>query len=103
MRRKAASCGGTSSPDNVSKTKGTHSMKFGAYWEYQQGTGTYAYAAPAAAELFSPEIVQYFNSQVPAPFQNLDSVLVQHHQRHPAASGGRIRDGRRRYQPAAVL
>jgi len=55
--------------DNISKTKGTHSMKFGAYWEYQQGTGTYAYAAPAAAELFSPEIVQYFNSQVPAPFQ----------------------------------
>jgi hypothetical protein len=55
--------------DSVSKAKGTHSMKFGAYWEYQQGTGTYAYAAPAAAELFSPEIVQYFNSQVPAPFQ----------------------------------
>jgi len=55
--------------DNVSKTKGTHSMKFGAYWEYQQGTGTYAYAAPAAAELFSPEIVQGFNSQVPGPYQ----------------------------------
>jgi hypothetical protein len=55
--------------DNISKTKGTHNMKWGGYWEYQQGTGTYAYAAPAAAELFSPEIVQYFNSQVPAPFQ----------------------------------
>jgi hypothetical protein len=55
--------------DNISKTKGTHNMKFGGYWEYQQGTGTYAYAAPAAAELFSPEIVEYFNSQVPAPFQ----------------------------------
>jgi hypothetical protein len=55
--------------DNVSKMKGGHSMKFGAYWEYQQGTGTYAYAAPAAAVLYSPEIVGYFNSQVPAPFQ----------------------------------
>ena len=55
--------------DNLSKARGTHSMKWGGYWEYQQGTGTYAYAAPAAAELFSPEIVQYFNSQVPAPFQ----------------------------------
>ena len=55
--------------DNISKTKGAHSMKFGAYWEHQQGTGTYAYAAPAAAVLYSPEIVQYFNSQVPAPFQ----------------------------------
>ncbi|MGD0364934.1 MAG: carboxypeptidase regulatory-like domain-containing protein [Bryobacteraceae bacterium] len=47
--------------DNISKTKGGHSMKFGAYWEYQQGTGTYAYAAPAAAELFSPEIVTGIN------------------------------------------
>jgi len=55
--------------DNVSKQKGTHSMKFGAYWEYQQGTGTYAYAAPAAAVLYSPEIVDYFNSLVPPPFQ----------------------------------
>ena len=27
-------------------------MKFGAYWEYQQGTGTYAYAAPAAGVLY---------------------------------------------------
>ena len=44
-------------------------MKWGGYWEYQFGIGTYAYAAPAAAELFSPEIVQYFNSQVPAPYQ----------------------------------
>lgn len=55
--------------DNISKMKGSHSMKFGAYWEHQQGTGTYAYAAPAAGVLFSPEIVQYFNSQVPGPFQ----------------------------------
>jgi len=55
--------------DNISKTKGTHSMKFGAYWEHQIGTGTYAYAAPASAVLYSPEIVQYFNSQVPPPFQ----------------------------------
>ncbi|HLY17506.1 MAG TPA: TonB-dependent receptor [Bryobacteraceae bacterium] len=55
--------------DNISKMKGTHSMKWGAYWEHQQGTGTYAYAAPAAGVLFSPEIVQYFNSLVPGPFQ----------------------------------
>lgn len=55
--------------DNISKMKGAHSMKWGAYWEYQQGIGTYAYAAPAAGVLYSPEIVQGFNSQVPAPFQ----------------------------------
>ena len=55
--------------DNISKSIGTHSMKWGAYWEYQQGTGTYAYAAPAAGALWSPLYVQEFNSQVPAPFQ----------------------------------
>jgi len=53
--------------DNITKTKGTHSMKWGAYWEYQQGTGTYAYAAPAAAELFSPEIVTAINTQFLGP------------------------------------
>ncbi len=72
--------------DNISKTKGTHSMKFGAYWEYQQGTGTYAYAAPAAAELFSPEIVQIFQFamcqhrigiryQIPSSFTSINDIL----------------------------
>ena len=69
MRRRAGCSRRHIFADNISKMKGTHSMKFGAYWEYQQGTGTYAYAAPAAGVLYSPEIVQYFNSQVPAPFQ----------------------------------
>src|SRR5690348_5328820 len=55
--------------DNLSSQKGRHSLKIGGYWEYQKGTGTYAYASPAAAELYSPEIVQQFNSQVPAPYQ----------------------------------
>src|SRR6202167_151230 len=49
--------------DNVSQQKGTHSMKIGAYWEYQIGTGTYAYAPPAAAGLYSPKIGQYSHSQ----------------------------------------
>ena len=71
--------------DNISKTKGTHSMKFGAYWEYQIGTGTYAYASPAAAVLYSPEIVQGFNqllasyglTQLPLPssFNTIDNIL----------------------------
>ena len=69
MRRKRRVLRRNIFQDNISKQKGTHSMKWGGYWEYQFGTGTYAYAAPAAAELYSPEIVQYFNSQVPAPFQ----------------------------------
>jgi carboxypeptidase family protein len=73
--------------DNISKMHGTHSMKFGAYWEYQQGTGTYAYAAPAAAELFSPEIVQGFNQDlaaygltaleipIPSSYSNINQIL----------------------------
>jgi hypothetical protein len=48
--------------DNVSTQKGTHSIKFGGYWEYQKGTGTYAYANPAAMELYSPDLVQAFNT-----------------------------------------
>ena len=73
--------------DNISKTKGSHNMKWGAYWEYQYGVGTYAYAAPAAAELFSPEIVNGidgFLSQaglgaygvtVPSSYNTLSDIL----------------------------
>ena len=73
--------------DNISKTKGTHSMKFGAYWEHQIGTGTYAYAAPASAVLFSPEIVGGFNQllasyglsalelPVPSSFTSINDIL----------------------------
>ncbi|MGA2591361.1 MAG: TonB-dependent receptor [Bryobacteraceae bacterium] len=71
--------------DNISKQKGTHSMKFGVYWEYQKGTGTYAYAAPAAAVLYSPEIVEGFNqilgsfglTQLPLPssFNTINDLL----------------------------
>ncbi len=73
--------------DNISKTKGTHNMKMGGYWEYQQGTGTYAYAAPAAAELFSPTDVGDFNAyinqfglssfdiQIPSTFTSINDIL----------------------------
>jgi len=52
--------------DNVSSQKGTHSIKFGGYWEYQKGTGSYAYAQPAALELWSPELVQGYNQKISA-------------------------------------
>ncbi len=55
--------------DNVTWQKGSHRLKFGGEWEHQVGTGTYAYAEPGGAVLYSPQIVQYFNSLVPAPFQ----------------------------------
>ncbi len=55
--------------DNVSAQRGSHSIKFGGYWEYQKGTGTYAYAQPASAELYSPGQVLEFNAQVPAQYQ----------------------------------
>jgi hypothetical protein len=50
--------------DNISMQKGTHSLKYGGYWEYQKGTGSYAYADPAALELWSPELVQSFNQKI---------------------------------------
>jgi len=52
--------------DNVSMQKGTHSIKFGGYWEYAKGTGSYAYADPASMELWSPELVQAYNQQLAA-------------------------------------
>ena len=55
--------------DNVSSQKGRHSLKWGGYWEYQKGTGTYEYASPASSGLFSPEIVQEFNARVPPQYQ----------------------------------
>ena len=74
--------------DNVSSQKGTHSIKFGGYWEYQKGTGIYAYAQPAAMELWSPELVQAYNQQlagegygaayqisVPSSFNTISDIL----------------------------
>ena len=52
--------------DNVSSQKGLHSIKFGGYWEYQKGTGSYAYANPASTELWSPELIQNFNNKLVA-------------------------------------
>ncbi|HUO30931.1 MAG TPA: carboxypeptidase regulatory-like domain-containing protein [Bryobacteraceae bacterium] len=52
--------------DNVTSQKGTHSIKFGGYWEYQKGTGSYAYAQPAAVYLWSPELVQAYNQKIAA-------------------------------------
>ena len=55
--------------DNMSMQKGAHSIKFGGYWEYQMGTGIYAYFDPAAAVLWSPAQVQAFNATVAAPYR----------------------------------
>lgn len=69
--------------DNLSSQKGTHAIKFGGYWEYQKGTGTYAYFDPAAMELWSPAQVQTFNAAVapqyriaiPTTFNTLNDIL----------------------------
>jgi hypothetical protein len=50
--------------DNLSSQRGAHSIKYGGYWEYQKGTGTYAYYDPAAMELWSPAQVQAFDATV---------------------------------------
>jgi len=62
--------------DNVSSQKGTHSIKFGGYWEYQKGTGSYAYAQPAAMELWSPELVQAFNQKIAAEGYGADQIVI---------------------------
>jgi len=55
--------------DNVSLQKGGHSITLGGYWEYQKGTGIYAYFDPAAMELYSPAQVQAFNASVAPQYQ----------------------------------
>jgi Carboxypeptidase regulatory-like domain len=73
--------------DNITSQKGRHSLKFGGYWEYQKGTGTYAYAQPAVEYLWNPGDVQAYNQglaaaglsgyQIPIPssFNTLQDVL----------------------------
>jgi len=55
--------------DNMTWQKGSHSLKWGGQWIYEQGRGSYAYAEPGGMLLYSPQIVQLFNSQVPPPYQ----------------------------------
>ncbi len=62
--------------DNVSSQKGAHALKFGGYWEYQKGYGTYAYASPAAAVLWSPELVQGFNQELGAAGLSADQIAI---------------------------
>jgi len=50
--------------DNVTLQKSTHSLKVGGEWEYQQGTGTYAYAEPGGAVLYAPEDVERYNAYI---------------------------------------
>jgi hypothetical protein len=62
--------------DNVSSQKGTHSIKFGGYWEYQKGTGSYAYANPAAIELWSPGLVQAYNQKITSEGYGADQIKL---------------------------
>jgi len=62
--------------DNVSSQKGTHSLKYGGYWEYQKGTGSYAYADPAAMELWSPELVQSYNQKIAGEGYGADQIRI---------------------------
>ena len=55
--------------DNFSWQHGSHNIKYGGEYQYERAFGTYAYADPGGVVLYSPEIVQLFNSQVPAPYQ----------------------------------
>ncbi|MGH9658744.1 MAG: hypothetical protein ACRD96_09380, partial [Bryobacteraceae bacterium] len=52
--------------DNVSWQKGKHRFRFGGEYEPGPGTGYWAFCEPACVVLYSPEIVGFYNSQVPA-------------------------------------
>ena len=62
--------------DNVSSQKGTHSLKYGGYWEYQKGTGSYDYANPAAMELWSPELVRAYNQKIASEGYGADQISI---------------------------
>jgi len=61
--------------DNVTSQKGRHSLKFGGYWEYQQGTGTYGYATPAAEVLWDPTDTINAGLPLPATFKTINDIL----------------------------
>jgi hypothetical protein len=74
--------------DNLTWQKGAHRIKYGGEWEYQQGTGTYAYAEPAAVVLWSPYYVRLVNQAfssaglpaslllpLPSSFNTLNDIL----------------------------
>src|SRR5579864_393070 len=50
--------------DNITLQKGSHSIRLGGEWEYQQGTGTYAYAEPGGVVLYAPEDVERYNAYI---------------------------------------
>jgi hypothetical protein len=55
--------------DNITVQKGSHGIRFGGELEFEKGTGTYAYGEPGGMVLYSPQIVQLYNSQIPPPFR----------------------------------
>jgi hypothetical protein len=50
--------------DNVSWQRGTHRFKFGGEWEHDYGTGHWAFANPAAVEVFDPGTVAEVNAEI---------------------------------------
>lgn len=55
--------------DIMTWQKGSHRFKFGGEMELAPGTGFWGFCDPACVTVYSPEIVRFFNSQVPAVAQ----------------------------------
>ena len=53
--------------DNLTWQKGAHTMRFGFEWEHYHGAGFWAFLEPAAMVLYSPQIVQLYNSDPRVP------------------------------------
>ena len=69
--------------DSVTWQKGSHRMKMGGLWEYNNGTGFWGYCDPACDAVFSPEylaatlgpLVPLFFPTLPAKIQTTADVL----------------------------
>ncbi len=52
--------------DNVNWQKGAHRIRFGGEWEFNHGSGGWAFLDPALVVLWDPEIVAFSNAQIAA-------------------------------------
>ncbi len=69
--------------DNMTWQRGAHGIRFGGEWDHAVGTGFWAFLEPAAMVVYSPAIVNFVNSQlpaalripIPASFNTIDDIL----------------------------
>ena len=93
--------------DNVSSQKGTHSIKFGGYWEYQKGTGSYAYANAGGHGTLVSGISAILQSETGigriCPVPDTDPVHLQYYVGPAVVTGGFVYHRRGQSNAAALV